>query len=130
MANETARVRRVAAALLVAAGCTTNVINLAVDGGGADKVSVAGTDADAATSTDFDQAYDAGPVVAGGSRYAQFTCCVLADTTRCSDERLGGPDICYDSPGWKLHATDRCAALGLSLADVELYGSCVFDGGL
>jgi hypothetical protein len=129
VANETARVRRLAAALLVAVGCTTKVINLAVDDGGTDKVSMAGADADAAPSTDFDQAYDAGPVV-GGSRYLQFTCCVLGDAIQCSDERLGGPDACYDWPTWKSRATERCAALGLNLGDANLYGSCVFDGGL
>ena len=133
MGNEAARVRLLAAALIVAVGCTTKRINLAVDDGATDKVSVAGADADADAaadaSTDFDQAYDAGMVVVGGGHYAQFTCCVLGDNNQCSDERLGGPDVCYDAPTWKQQASNRCAALGRNLGDSGVYGSCVLDAG-
>jgi hypothetical protein len=215
--NEPARVRLLAAALVVIVGCTTKLINLAVHDGATDKVSVAGADADAdadadvdadvdadagagapptcvtesqgsssscksaaiwkqyssddcaatgatltdyspyddcgdggtryvkytccspanadadaadaVASTDFDQAYDAGLVVVGGGHYVQFTCCVLGDNNQCSNDRLGGPDVCYDAPTWKLQASERCAALGLNLGDSGAYGSCVVDAG-
>jgi hypothetical protein len=130
-----------AVALVVAVGCTTKVVNLAVDDGGIEKVSVARADADGASSTGFadadgadstgfDEAVDAGMVLSGGGHYLQFTCCLLGDGNQCSEERLGGPDACYDAAAWKMRASDRCIALGFSLAGYGLFGSCVTDGGL
>jgi hypothetical protein len=111
--------------VVLAMGCTTRTINLAVDDGGTDQVSVAGEDADGASSTDFDRAYDAG-AIEGFAHYVQFKCCVNTDPNNCSTERLGGPDMCND---WKYSASNKCIDLGRSLASYEFFGACTADGG-
>jgi len=149
--NEATRVGFLALALVLAMGCTTTVINLAVgDGGtekvsvpgqgadgagppdvtlavdeGLDKVSVPGQGADGASPPDFEEAFDAG-TIPGPGRYVLFTCCVLTDTSTCTDGRLGGPGVCYDAAEWKSRAYDQCTALGstFTLTDYRLFGTC------
>jgi hypothetical protein len=111
--------------VVLAMGCTTRTINLAIDDGGTDQESVAGEDADGASSTDFDKAYDAG-AVEGFAHYVQFKCCAGTDRNDCITKQLGGPDTCND---WKYAATNECIDMGLTLASYEFFGACSADAG-
>lgn len=136
--------------LVLATGCTTRKINLAVDDGGTHEVSVvgdaaldgdsgvdsedgaireagqdgvAGEDGDGTSSADFDEARDAGPV-AGPARYVQFKCCLASGSNTCSEGHLGGPDACYVAADWKHLANDQCDALGMTFVGYGGFGDC------
>lgn len=133
--------------VVLEAGCTTNVINLAIGDGGTEFVNAARPDAstdDLATTNEdakrdvnedakeapitdasgdaFDEAFqkalDEG-AVAGPGHYVQFRCC--DNSGSCTAEVLGGPDACFDG---KMRAIDRCNALGSNAVAYASYGAC------